>query len=60
MPLSGKEMLKRYKKAGWKALRQNGSHVIVKKDGISIPIPMHKELKKGTESMLFKVLKRGK
>ncbi|MCK5535336.1 type II toxin-antitoxin system HicA family toxin [bacterium] len=60
MPLSGKEMLKRYKKAGWKKLRQKGSHVVVKKDGISIPIPMHKELKKGTESMLLKVLKRGK
>ena len=57
MPLSGKEMLKKYKKAGWKILRQKGSHVIVNKAGISLPIPMHKELKKGMERKLLKILK---
>lgn len=31
MPLSGKEMLKRYEEKGCLSLRQNGSHVIVAK-----------------------------
>ena len=56
MPLSGKEMLKQYLKAGWTVLRQRGSHVIVTKDGQIETIPMHRELKKGTEHGLFKTL----
>ena len=31
MPLSGKEMQKRYEKAGWQKIRQKGSHVIMAK-----------------------------
>jgi len=27
MPLSGKDMLRLYKKAGWKVISQKGSHV---------------------------------
>lgn len=57
MPLSGKEMLKLFLKAGWVKDRQCGSHVIVEKGNKSIPIPQHKELKKGTESFLLKLLK---
>lgn len=31
MPISGREMLKLFKKEGWVELRQSGSHVIVGK-----------------------------
>jgi predicted RNA binding protein YcfA (HicA-like mRNA interferase family) len=54
MPLSGKEMLKKYKKAGWAILRQKGSHVIVCKGIERETIPMHKELAKGLENYLLK------
>ena len=40
-------------------LRQRGSHVIVGKNELRESIPMHKELKKGLEKKLFKVLKKG-
>ena len=56
MPLSGKEMLKKYKKSGWVVLRQRGSHVMVKKGNVHETIPMHKELKKGLEKHLLKML----
>ena len=58
MPLSGKEMLKLYLKAGWTVLRQRGSHVMVSKDGQFETIPMHREIKKGLERSLLKRLKR--
>ncbi len=54
MPLSGKEMLRLYKKAGWKVLRQRGSHVRVERNGDFETIPMHKEIKKGLEKALLK------
>jgi predicted RNA binding protein YcfA (HicA-like mRNA interferase family) len=57
MPLSGKEMLKLYQQHGWKALRQDGSHVRVGKGGEHETIPMHRELKKGLEHYLLKRLK---
>ena len=56
MPVSGKEMLKRFMKAGWKILRQKGSHVIIGKDEDRETIPMHHELKKGLEKKLLKHL----
>lgn len=56
MPMSGKEMLKKFEKDGWAFIRQNGSHVIVGKGGERETIPMHKELKKGTERALLKRL----
>lgn len=58
MPLSGKEMLQKYKKAGWEVLRHRGtSHVIVGKAALRESIPLHKELKKGLEAKLLKRLK---
>jgi predicted RNA binding protein YcfA (HicA-like mRNA interferase family) len=59
MPLSGKEMLKLYLKDGWFVLRQEGSHVRVKKDGMKETIPMHKELHRGMEYKLLKTLRNG-
>jgi predicted RNA binding protein YcfA (HicA-like mRNA interferase family) len=54
MPLSGKEMLKLFERAGWSVLRQRGSHVRALKGKEHETIPMHKELAKGTESCLLK------
>lgn len=56
MPLSGKEMLKLYEKAGWTVLRQKGSHVIVGRGADRETIPLHKELKNGLERALLKKL----
>lgn len=56
MPLSGKEMQRKFEKAGWKKIRQNGSHVIVAKGEERETIPMHKELGKGLERHLLKRL----
>jgi predicted RNA binding protein YcfA (HicA-like mRNA interferase family) len=60
MPMSGKDMLKLYENAGWRALRQQGSHVIVGKGGDRQTIPMHRELKKGLERALLKTLIKAK
>lgn len=57
MPISGKKMLKLYYDAGWKFLRQKGSHVHVGKDGQVQTIVMEKELSKGLEHQLRKTLK---
>ncbi len=60
MPISGKEMLKRFEKAGWIVLRKRGSHVIVGKNSDRETIPMHDELSKGLERYLLKRLRGGK
>jgi predicted RNA binding protein YcfA (HicA-like mRNA interferase family) len=57
MPLSGKEMLQQFKKAGWLEISQKGSHVKIGKGNLREIIPMHKELKKGLEQKLLKRLK---
>lgn len=61
MPITPKEMAKRYKKAGFRLDRVNGSHYIYVNDATktTVTIPMHsKDLKKGLESALLKTLKK--
>jgi predicted RNA binding protein YcfA (HicA-like mRNA interferase family) len=53
VPISGREMLKRYLRAGWVVLNRRGSHVKVGKGSLREVIPMHAELKKGLEHKLF-------
>ena len=60
MPLSGKEMVRLYLKAGWQFIRQKGSHAWMEKGSLNTCIPMHKELRKGTEHDLLKTLNRSK
>lgn len=60
MPMSGKDMLKRFEQSGWKKIRQKGSHVVVQKERQIEVIPMHKELKKGLEIKLLKTLEKNK
>ena len=50
--LSGLDVVKRLKKAGFVATRQKGSHVRLEKSMpdkvIKLTVPLHPELKKGT------------
>ena len=56
--ISGLDVIKRLKKAGFIATRQKGSHVRLEKfDGkkaIKITVPLHSELKKGTLNRIVK------
>lgn len=60
MGMSGKDMKKEFEAAGWVYKAQKGSHLKMEKDGQIAIIPMHKELKKGTEKALLKRLKEVK
>lgn len=46
---SGSEAVRRFQKAGWTAVRQKGSHVMMTKYGYqwTLSIPQHKELGPG-------------
>jgi len=50
--LSGKEVCKILKKFGFEEIRRKGSHIVmqkkIEKGTITIPVPNHKEIKKGT------------
>ena len=51
--LSGKEVIKALSKIGYQHVRTTGSHAILnkydtEKGKITIPVPLHKELAKGT------------
>lgn len=56
--VSGIDVIKRLKKAGFIATRQRGSHLRLEKysDGktIKLTVPLHNELKKGTLSRIIK------
>lgn len=55
MPLSGKKMIRLYKKNGWVVIRQTGSHVQLRKGRRHQTIPNHtKDLGKGLEQRLLK------
>lgn len=51
--MSGKELIKALSKIGFEHIRTRGSHVILnkldaEKGKITVPVPLHKELAKGT------------
>lgn len=56
--ISGIEVIKRLKKAGFIAVRQRGSHVRLEKfDGektLKITVPLHAEMKRGTLHQIIK------
>lgn len=61
MPISGKEMVRRYKKAGWKFDRMGkGSHHIMRKGSRTMPIPVHgnESLGIGLEQKLLKEMNK--
>jgi predicted RNA binding protein YcfA (HicA-like mRNA interferase family) len=52
--VSGVEMIKFLVKQGFIVRRQTSSHIIVQKDWRVFSVPLHKELKKGTEIAILK------
>ena len=59
MPYSGKELMKLFKKKGYQEVKGQGkgSHHKFRKGKQTVIIPDHKELKKGLEKDLLKILK---
>ena len=45
--LSWREVVKALGKAGFKMIRQKGSHIILVKDERIVPVPRHAEIKRG-------------
>jgi predicted RNA binding protein YcfA (HicA-like mRNA interferase family) len=62
MPISGKELCKLFQKNGYTLVPGGkGSHIKLKKSGCpTVIIPNHRELKKGTEFALRKILDSSK
>lgn len=57
MPVvSGAELVKALRRAGWVVSRRVGSHVIMEKEGLepTLSVPQHKELRPGTLHILLK------
>lgn len=54
--ISGKDTAKAFQKAGWQALGQVGSHLVMVKPGlrVNLSIPQHKELSVGTLRALIR------
>jgi predicted RNA binding protein YcfA (HicA-like mRNA interferase family) len=50
--VSGQRLVKALERAGWEVARQRGSHVRMKHPDrrISLTVPLHRELKRGTLS----------
>jgi predicted RNA binding protein YcfA (HicA-like mRNA interferase family) len=52
LPLSAREVCRILQKHGFALVRQKGSHIILRKEirgrGITVPVPNHSELAKGT------------
>lgn len=46
--LSGEELIRALKKAGFQVVRQKGSHVSLQKENHKTVVPVHNELAKGT------------
>ena len=48
--ISGKDAAKAFQRAGWNAVGQVGSHLVMTKPGmrVNLSIPQHKELSVGT------------
>ena len=45
--LSWREVVKALAKAGFRIARQKGSHIILVKDELVVPVPKHDQIKKG-------------
>lgn len=56
--VSGKDIVKALSKIGFRHVRTKGSHAILNKETdkgkITIPVPLHKELAKGTLKSIMK------
>ena len=46
--ISGRECRRALERAGFVFDRQVGSHMVMERGAVSVPVPNHRELKKGT------------
>ena len=54
LPVSGKQMVKVFRKIGFQVDRQRGSHIVMSKGDVILVIPNHAMVAKGTERGLIK------
>jgi predicted RNA binding protein YcfA (HicA-like mRNA interferase family) len=52
--LSGSDIIKALQKLGFNVIRQSGSHIVLKRNGIGCVAPNHKEVKVGTVNGLLR------
>jgi predicted RNA binding protein YcfA (HicA-like mRNA interferase family) len=52
--LSGSDIIKALQKLGFNVIRQSGSHIVLKRNGIGCVVPNHKEVKVGTVNGLLR------
>ena len=54
--ISGRDAVKAFSRAGWRAIRQHGSHVMMEKPGREevLSVPQHGELRRGTLRALLR------
>ncbi|MBF0258733.1 MAG: type II toxin-antitoxin system HicA family toxin [Desulfamplus sp.] len=54
--LSGRETVRVFESLGWRVARQNGSHIIMVREGsiATLSVPDHRELAKGTLRSLIR------
>ena len=54
--LSGRDVVKAFRRDGWEKVRQRGSHVVLVKEGsmVTLSVPDHKEVAKGTLRSLIR------
>jgi predicted RNA binding protein YcfA (HicA-like mRNA interferase family) len=52
--LSGSDIIKTLQKLGFNVIRQSGSHIVLKRNGIGCVVPNHKEVKVGTVNGLLR------
>ena len=62
MPISGKEMARKFAKSGYEKVKGQGkgSHMKYRKGNKTVIIPAHKKLGKGLERALLKLLEEKK
>ena len=46
--VNGSEAVRALRRLGFEQLRQSGSHVIMRRNGRSVVVPMHRPIKPGT------------
>jgi predicted RNA binding protein YcfA (HicA-like mRNA interferase family) len=52
--LSGMDIIRALQKLGFTVVRQSGSHVVLKRNGVGCVVPNHKEVKVGTVNGLLR------
>ena len=54
--MNGKDVIRKLKEHGWEDIRVRGSHHLLRKDGVTVPVPVHGSRDIGT-GLLKKIAK---